>query len=86
MHRLAMDRRRQVWRTSAAGQSLLSRAAGHLNDLAAAVRSGLKGDEQQTAQALLERLAGAVATSSRRPITKSATALHQDEQLAKEAA
>ena len=41
MHRLAMDRRRQVWRTTPAGQTLLSQAAKHLNELAASVGDGL---------------------------------------------
>src|SRR5436305_9407343 len=37
MHRLAMDRRRQIWRTTAVGQSLLAAAAEHLNELAAGI-------------------------------------------------
>src|SRR5262245_34273979 len=41
MHRLAMDRRRQVWRTTPCGQSLLSHAAKHLNELAASVGEDL---------------------------------------------
>jgi DNA-binding MarR family transcriptional regulator len=87
MHRLAMDRRRQVCRTSPAGQMLLVDAARHLNELTACVRRGLNIDEQQTAQALCERLAEAVATSTRRQTAKLAIVDDHDEQRAsKEAA
>lgn len=59
MHRLAMDRRRQIWRTTSAGQTLLGQAAGHLNELAACVGGAVSSDEQQAAQTLCERLAEA---------------------------
>src|SRR5262245_19472075 len=59
MHRLAMDRRRQVWRTTAAGQSLLADAAGHLNELAAGISRGMSAEEQNAAEGLCERLAEA---------------------------
>src|SRR5207249_714773 len=49
MHRLARDRRRQVWRTTTAGQTLLAEAAGHLNELAICIRGGLSEDEQRAA-------------------------------------
>jgi DNA-binding MarR family transcriptional regulator len=61
MHRLASDRRRQVCRTSAAGQSLLTQAAEHLGELASSVSRSLSTDEQQWTQSLCERLAEAVA-------------------------
>jgi DNA-binding MarR family transcriptional regulator len=60
MHRQAMDRRRQVCRTTPAGQELLSGTAEHLNELAASVGAGLSSDEQQVAQTLCERLSEAV--------------------------
>jgi DNA-binding MarR family transcriptional regulator len=60
MHRLAADRRRQVWRTTSSGQTLLLQAAKHLNELADSVGDELSHDEQQTAQSLCERLAQAV--------------------------
>jgi DNA-binding MarR family transcriptional regulator len=60
MHRLAMDRRRQVWRTSLAGEALLHQVAGQLNELAAAIEAALSTDEQQAAESLCERLAEAV--------------------------
>src|SRR5438874_3544494 len=55
MHRLAMDRRRQVWRTTAAGQALLAEAAGHLNELATGISRGLSVEEQSAAEGLCER-------------------------------
>lgn len=61
MHRLARDRRRQVCRTSSAGQALLAQAAQHLDELATCVGHGLTSDEQQAAQTLCERLAETVA-------------------------
>jgi DNA-binding MarR family transcriptional regulator len=83
MHRQAMDRRRQVCRTTPAGQALLARAAQHLDELLASVGGGLNDDEQRVAQALCERLAEAVATNGRRQGGKT----HPDEQRAsKEAA
>ena len=87
MHRQAMDRRRQVWRASAAGQVLLSQAAGHLNELAASITSGLASDEQQAARSLCQRLAEAVAENARRPRGKPSRASEHDVQRAsKEAA
>src|SRR5205823_10341468 len=59
MHRVAMDRRRQVWRTTSAGQTLLSEAAGNLNELAAGISRGLSAEEQIAAERLSERLAEA---------------------------
>jgi len=87
MHRLAMDRRRQVWRTTGAGQTLLSHAGGQLNEFAAGVSGGLSDDEQHTAQALCERLAEAVSKNPRRPTAKATPAVRSDQQRAsKEAA
>jgi len=87
MHRLAMDRRRQVWRTSPSGQALLARAAHQFNELAACIRSSLNDDEQQLAQSLCERLAEAAASGCCQQRTKTVAAQSHDEQLAsKEAA
>jgi DNA-binding MarR family transcriptional regulator len=87
MQRQAMDRRRQVWRTSAAGQTLLSHAAAHLKELAVSLSGSLSGDEQHTVQTLCERLAEAVATVSAPPPSKTRSAIHHDEQrVSKEAA
>lgn len=60
MHRSSTDRRRQVWRTTASGQTLLATAAPHLAELAATVGEVLSADEQQAAQSLCERLSQAV--------------------------
>src|SRR5215510_7765987 len=62
MHRLAMDRRRQVWRTTAAGQALLAEAACHLNELAVGISHGLSTEEQSAAEGLCERLAEVAGT------------------------
>src|SRR5206468_2576310 len=64
MHRLAMDRRRQIWRTTAVGQSLLAAAAEHLNELAAGISRGLSAEEQSAAEGLCERLAEAAGQKS----------------------
>src|SRR5262245_30988232 len=66
MHRPAVDRRRQVWRTSRPGEALLQQADEHLQDLANLIRNELTSDEQQTAQALCERLAHSLVGVSRR--------------------
>jgi DNA-binding MarR family transcriptional regulator len=57
MHRSVADRRRQVWRATACGQTLLAHAARHLNELAASVGEDLSDEEQHVAQTLCERLA-----------------------------
>src|SRR5438105_3281404 len=54
MHRLAMDRRRQVWRTTSAGQAVLSNTAGHLNALAECLGAGVAEDAQEAARSLCE--------------------------------
>jgi DNA-binding MarR family transcriptional regulator len=87
MQRPAMDRRRQVWRTSAAGKTMLSQAAVHLCDLADSLNGSLSGDQQQAAQTLCERLAEAVSTSSGPSPGKARAANQHDEQrVSKEAA
>jgi DNA-binding MarR family transcriptional regulator len=58
MHRSAMDRRRQVCRTTAEGETLLARASNHLTEITAVVGTGLSETEQEKAQELCERLAG----------------------------
>jgi DNA-binding MarR family transcriptional regulator len=65
MHRLARDRRRQIWRATAEGQSLLADAAKHLNDLAACLAEQLSNEEQFAAQTLCQRLAEAAVSGSR---------------------
>jgi DNA-binding MarR family transcriptional regulator len=64
MHRLARDRRRQMWRATAEGQFLLKTAAEHLSDLASAVAEHLSDEEQVAAQSLCERLTEAATSSS----------------------
>lgn len=66
MYRLAGDRRRQLWRTTPAGQALLKQAIHDLNELAASIKSDLSDAEQQTAQTLCERLAQAAANHQER--------------------
>jgi DNA-binding MarR family transcriptional regulator len=87
MHRLAMDRRRQVWRTSPTGEALLREVAGHLDELAAVVGGAISPAEQQATETLCERLVEAVGHGGRRSIAGSARTNEQDEQRAsKEAA
>ncbi|HEY2413694.1 MAG TPA: MarR family winged helix-turn-helix transcriptional regulator [Pirellulaceae bacterium] len=74
MHRLARDRRRQIWRATAEGQSLLVSAAQHLNDLAACLADHLSDEEQRVAQSLCQRLAEAAASGSRSAGKPSAAA------------
>jgi DNA-binding MarR family transcriptional regulator len=61
MHRLARDRRRQLWRTTPAGQNLLADAASDLNEIASSIERDLNVPEQQSAEALCRRLAEAAA-------------------------
>jgi DNA-binding MarR family transcriptional regulator len=87
MHRPAADRRRQVWRSSRAGQALLEQAEQKLHELTVLIRSDLSNDEQHTAQALCERLAQALAIGSRRTTGKSSPpATHDEQRASKEAA
>jgi len=87
MHRSATDRRRQVWRTTAAGENLLGDIASHLDALAAAVQGGLSLTEQQTVESLCQRLVDAVGQQGRRAGGNAPRAGQQDEQRAsKEAA
>jgi DNA-binding MarR family transcriptional regulator len=86
MHRLAMDRRRQMWRTSATGQALLAKAAGHLNELSVSIVGGLGDNEQETAQALCERLTETLATIARQPASKTMADHHDEQRASKEAA
>jgi DNA-binding MarR family transcriptional regulator len=87
MHRSATDRRRQVWRTTAAGETLLKQAAGHLGALADAVDGGLSTTEQQTIELLCRRLVEAVGQPGRRTGANAPRPAGQDEHRAsKEAA
>jgi DNA-binding MarR family transcriptional regulator len=71
MHRPALDRRRQMWVTTASGQVLLDRIAGRLETIAAEIADVLSHEEQRMAQAFCQRLAEAVAISQKRPTTKA---------------
>jgi DNA-binding MarR family transcriptional regulator len=66
MYRLAGDRRRQLWRTTPAGQALLAQANHDLNELAASIKSDLSDAEQHAAETLCERLAQAAANHQER--------------------
>jgi DNA-binding MarR family transcriptional regulator len=72
MHRPALDRRRQVWLTTASGRNLLARLADHLDEIAAAVSAAITPPQQQTAQSLCERLAESTGEIARRPAGKTA--------------
>ena len=87
MHRSTTDRRRQVWRTTATGRSLLAKAAAGLNALAVAIEGGLSASEQQTIEALCRRLVETVGQQGRRAGSNPPRLTRQDEQRAnKEAA
>jgi DNA-binding MarR family transcriptional regulator len=87
MHRSATDRRRQVWRTTAAGETLLGEIAGQLDALAATIQGGLSTTEQQVVQSLCQRLVEAVGRPARRHSDPGLRGGEQDEQRAsKEAA
>ena len=58
MHRPAGDRRRQVWKTAAAGQVLLSQVGQPLTELAAALSKSVAPPEQLQALSVCERVAG----------------------------
>lgn len=77
MHRPALDRRRQVWLTAPAGQSLLAHVARHLETIATAVDGTLTPAEQQLAESLCERLSEAVNTAPKRPSVKAPAALSE---------
>ena len=87
MHRSATDRRRQVWRTTAAGETLLREIAGQLDALAETIQGGLSMMEQQVIQSLCQRLVEAIGTQARRYSGQAPRGDEQDEQRAsKEAA
>jgi DNA-binding MarR family transcriptional regulator len=87
MHRSATDRRRQVWRTTPAGENLLGEIAAQLDALGAIIQGGLSTAEQQTVESLCQRLVEAVGQPGRRAGGNAPRAGEQDEQRAsKEAA
>ena len=88
MHRSATDRRRQVWRTTAAGETLLGDIAAQLDGLSATtIQGGLSTAEQQVVESLCQRLVEAVGTQARRHSGQAPRGDEQDEQRAsKEAA
>jgi DNA-binding MarR family transcriptional regulator len=86
MHRPTMDRRRQVWRTSVAGQALLDRAAPRLEELAESLDTSVSSAEQEVAESLCQRLADATG-AERSAAPTAGSSVNQDEQrVCKEAA
>jgi DNA-binding MarR family transcriptional regulator len=86
MHRQAGDRRRQIWRATAAGQALLVTAGRHLSELADGLGEHLNPEEQLLTQSLCQRLAEAAADGGR-TASKTTTAAHESPQsFTKEAA
>ena len=77
MNRLASDRRRQVWKTSPAGLTLLAQVAAPLESLAAELCQSVAPHEQRLMRSLCERLAVAAA-GARQP--------RDEDSLGKEAA
>jgi hypothetical protein len=71
MHRPALDRRRQVWLTTALGWNLLTRLSDHLDEITAEVSAAITPPQQLTAQSLCERLAEATGEAARRPVSRS---------------
>jgi DNA-binding MarR family transcriptional regulator len=87
MQRQAMDRRRQVWRTSPAGALLLCDIAERFETLAAEIHGALDSDQQQALEMLCERIVEAVNPHWRRFGGNSGRTHEQDEQRgSKEAA
>ena len=82
VHRSITDRRRQVWRTTGAGDALLLQAAGHLAAMASAVDAGLSAGEQQSVEAFCQRLVEAVGQQGRRSGGASHRVAGQREQSA----
>ncbi len=73
MHRLARDRRRQLWCTTPAGQNLVADAAHDLKAIACSIERDLNEQEQQSAEALCRRLAEtAAAECDRQCLSKEA--------------
>lgn len=84
VHRMARDRRRQVWRTSPVGQALLDDAAPRLEDLSRSFDDVLSPDEQQAAATICQRLAEMAGSS--RGAAKASLSDSQDWQRREEAA
>lgn len=85
MHRPTMDRRRQVWRTTSAGQQLLAEIAPHLEQLAAQLFGGFSAADEQATVGICQRLAKAA--SERGSHAKSVPQANKDRQRSwKEAA
>jgi len=64
MHRLIVDRRRQIWRTTAEGSDLLTRIAKPLAELSLAISRDLSAEQLQSTESLCERLAETLSTAS----------------------
>ena len=77
MSRPASDRRRQVWKTTTAGQNVLTQVAAPLERLALALADRVAPHEQRLMRTLCERLAAAA---------ESARDSDNDQRLGKEAA
>jgi DNA-binding MarR family transcriptional regulator len=86
MHRLARDRRRQMWRATAEGQALLKSAAQHLDELAAGLAEHFSDEEQIATQSFCQRLAEAAAGNAKFTSQSQATAGEQLPPPCKEAA
>ena len=78
LNRPARDRRRQVCRTTAAGEALLAKAAAPLAGLATALAERLAPHEQALLQSLCERLTSAA--------SESPGELHDEQRVCQEAA
>jgi DNA-binding MarR family transcriptional regulator len=57
MHRQALDRRRQLWRGTAAAKELFALLAKPLAEIAAGIAACVPASDQETAQSLCRRLA-----------------------------
>ena len=79
MRRSTIDRRRQMWQTSSAGQTLLDRVAPRLETLAASLSGCLSLAEQDGVEALCQKLAEG-AGAGRGSGTKVEAQGDQDEQ------
>jgi DNA-binding MarR family transcriptional regulator len=86
MHRHTADRRRQIWRTSAAGQALLQQAAARLEELAAALEIRLPPGEFHAAQPLCRRVAEACSPQPDSAVKTSGQTGHQRHDGQQEAA
>jgi DNA-binding MarR family transcriptional regulator len=64
MHRLAHDRRRQIWKATDAGPELLESIAERLQELERTIAGRFHGDELHAATGLCKRMADALSADS----------------------